>query len=243
MAVHIPVISNIIPYLWVNGERTETFEAAQQTSIVTLPLSLVGVVQQFLGTTFEKCIIGIITAVGFYADTRIALYANRYVVPKQIAHGGICTVLPRHLHHICTERTGKIGNDDKVRHTTTHRELISLPNGAFGINMPCMRKLGMWDSSDGIDTAFSDIEELSHACKYADCTHTAEPGCADLQALADGTLDAARLASYRELKTENDHAADNIRYPETERAKFKEFAKINKSGKKRTDTDIRSVII
>ena len=67
-----------------------------------------------------------------------------------------------------------------------------------------MRELGMWDSGDGIDVAFADIEGLSCACRYADCTHTAEPGCAVLRALADGTLDAARLASYRKLKTEND---------------------------------------
>ena len=127
--------------------------------------------------------------------------------------------------------TREIGNDDKGRHTTTHRELITLPNGAFVIDTPGMRELGMWDSGDGIDTAFADIEELSRMCKYADCTHTAEPDCAVLRALADGTLDAARLASYRKLKTENDYAADKNRYLETKRAKFKEIAKINKSRK------------
>ncbi len=128
--------------------------------------------------------------------------------------------------------TREIGNDDKGRHTTTHRELITLQNGAFVIDTPGMRELGMWDSGDGIDTAFADIDELSRACKYADCTHTSEPGCAVLRALADGTLDAARLASYRKLKTENDYAADSSRYLEAKRAKFKEIAKINKSGRK-----------
>lgn len=129
--------------------------------------------------------------------------------------------------------TSEIGNDDKGRHTTTHRELIQLPNGAFVIDTPGMRELGMWDSGDGIDTAFADIEELSRACRYTDCTHTAEPGCAVLRALADGTLDAARLASYRKLKTENDYAADNSRYLESKRTKFKEIAKSNKSNRKR----------
>ena len=129
--------------------------------------------------------------------------------------------------------TREIGNDDKGRHTTTHRELLQLPNGAFVIDTPGMRELGMWDSGDGIDTAFADIEELSRTCRYADCTHTAEPGCAVLRALADGTLDAARLASYRKLKTENDYAADNSRYLEAKRTKFKEIAKINKSNRKR----------
>lgn len=125
--------------------------------------------------------------------------------------------------------TCEIGNDDKGRHTTTHRELITLPNVAFVIDTPGMRELGMWNSSDGIGTAFSDIEELSHACKYADCTHTAEPGCAVRRAIADGTLDEARLESYRKLKNENDYAVDNSRYLEAKRARFKEIAKINKS--------------
>ena len=129
--------------------------------------------------------------------------------------------------------TREIGNDDKGRHTTTHRELIQLPNSAFVIDTPGMRELGMWDSGDGIDTAFADIEELSRMCRYADCTHTSEPGCAVVRALADGTLDAARLASYRKLKTENDYAADNSRYLEAKRTKFKEIAKINKSNRKR----------
>ena len=126
--------------------------------------------------------------------------------------------------------TREIGNDDKGRHTTTHRELITLSNGAFVIDTPGMRELGMWDSGDGIDTAFADIEELSHACKYADCTHTAEPGCAVLRAIECGTLDADRLESYRKLKTESDYTADSSQYLKTKKAKFKKIAKINKSG-------------
>lgn len=129
--------------------------------------------------------------------------------------------------------TRETGNDDKGRHTTTHRELITLQNGACVIDTPGMRELGMWDSGDGIGTAFADIEELSHACKYADCTHTAEPGCAVRRAIADGTLDETRLESYRKLKIENDYAADNSRYLEAKRAKFKEIAKINESVRKK----------
>lgn len=128
--------------------------------------------------------------------------------------------------------TREIGNEDKGRHTTTHRELITLPNGAFVIDTPGMRELGMWDSSDGIDTAFADIERLFCACKYSNCTHTTEPGCAVWRALEDGTLDAARWESYLKLKTENELAADSSRYLEAKRAKFKEIAKINKSGRK-----------
>ncbi len=99
--------------------------------------------------------------------------------------------------------TGAIGTGDKGRHTTTHRELIALPNGAFLIDTPGMRELGLWDSDGGIDAAFADLEALTHSCKFSNCTHTAEPGCAILKALADGTLDAARWESFRKLKAEN----------------------------------------
>ena len=127
----------------------------------------------------------------------------------------------------------EIGSGDKGRHTTTHRELIELPNGAFVIDTPGMRELGMWDSDSGIDTAFSDIEELACGCKYTNCTHTLEPGCAVLSAIAAGTLDSARWESYRKLKIENSYAADSSRYLEAKRTKFKEIAKINKLGRKR----------
>ena len=129
--------------------------------------------------------------------------------------------------------TCQIGNDDKGRHTTTHRELIMLSSGAYVIDTPGMRELGMWDSDSGINAAFSDIEELSSTCKYTDCTHTSEPGCAVLSAIASGTLDAARLESYRKLKIENAYAADSSQYLEAKREKFKEIAKINRLGKKR----------
>ena len=128
--------------------------------------------------------------------------------------------------------TRETGNDDKGRHTTTHRELITLPNGAFVIDTPGMRELGMWDSGGGIDTAFADIEALSRACRYSDCTHNGEPGCAVRKALEDGTLDRARWNSYLKLKTENKYAADSTGYLEAKRARFKDIARINKANKK-----------
>lgn len=132
--------------------------------------------------------------------------------------------------------TGAIGTDDKGRHTTTHRELLALPNGAFLIDTPGMRELGMWDSGEGIDAAFWDLEELSHACRFSNCTHTTEPGCAIQAALTDGTLDAARWNSFRKLKAENRSAADNSKYLEAKREKFKEIAKTNKAAKKNKRT-------
>ncbi len=129
--------------------------------------------------------------------------------------------------------TGAIGNDDKGRHTTTHRELVELANGAFVIDTPGMRELGMWDNESGIEAAFSDIEELARQCKFSDCSHRSEPGCAIQRALADGSLEQDRWESYLKLKIENEFAANGSQYLESKRAKFKEIAKYNKNNKKR----------
>ena len=86
------------------------------------------------------------------------------------------------------------------RHTTTHRELMMLPGGVLVIDTPGMRALGV-DGSDA-DTAFEDVEALATRCKFRDCTHHSEPGCAVKQAIEDGTLDPRRLQSYLTLKNE-----------------------------------------
>lgn len=127
--------------------------------------------------------------------------------------------------------TKEIRDDDRGRHTTTHRELITLSNGAFVIDTPGMRELGMWDSATGIEMTFKDIEELAHSCKFSNCTHNSEPGCAVIEAISNGILDRARWESYKKLKAESEYAADGSRYLEAKREKFKKIAKINKANK------------
>lgn len=161
-----------------------------------------------------------------------------YILPgKTVAFLGSSGVGKSTLINRLTGRdsiaTGGLRNDDKGRHTTTHRELIELENGAFVIDTPGMRELGMWDNDSGIDTAFKDIEELSCRCRFSDCSHTSEPGCAIQKALADGTLDRSRWESYLKLKIENQFAADGSQYMESKRAKFKEIAKLNKTNRKK----------
>lgn len=93
-------------------------------------------------------------------------------------------------------------SDGKGRHTTVSRELIPLPGGGLIIDSPGLRAVGMWDSAEGIDQAFSDIAELAEQCRFRDCTHTGEPGCAVEAAVEAGTLPARRLESYRSLQAE-----------------------------------------
>ena len=128
--------------------------------------------------------------------------------------------------------TDGLRNDDKGHHTTTHRELLFLPNGAMVIDTPGMRELGMWDAASGVEQAFGDIEELAARCRFRNCSHAGEPGCAVRAALESGHLDAGRWQSYQKLKNENSYAADSESYLAAKEKKFKEISKINKYNKK-----------
>ena len=95
-----------------------------------------------------------------------------------------------------------VEGDSLGRHTTTHRELIMLPSGALILDTPGMRELGLYEADSGVSTAFADVETLAAACRFHDCRHGSEPGCAVQTALADGTLDRARWNSYGKLQRE-----------------------------------------
>ncbi len=91
-------------------------------------------------------------------------------------------------------------DDDKGRHTTTHREMFLLPEGGLLIDTPGMRALELWESEEGFRQSFSDIDQLAKNCRFSDCMHQTEPGCSVQEALADGRLDAGRFQSYLKLK-------------------------------------------
>ena len=99
-------------------------------------------------------------------------------------------------------------DDAKGRHTTTHRQLVTLPNGAYVIDTPGMRELGMWDASSGLSGVFSDIEPLLGTCRFADCRHQTEPGCSIRSAIERGEITQERLDSYNKLKREVMYAED-----------------------------------
>lgn len=92
--------------------------------------------------------------------------------------------------------------DETGRHTTTHRELVLLPGGALILDTPGMRELGLWDAESGVSSAFADVEAIAADCRFRDCRHGSEPGCAVQAALADGTLDRSRWNSYGKLQRE-----------------------------------------
>ncbi len=94
------------------------------------------------------------------------------------------------------------GDDDRGRHTTPHRELIVLPGRGVVIDTPGIRELQMWADEDALRGAFPDIEELGQSCKFRDCAHESEPGCAVRGAAKSGAVSEKRLRSYMKLKRE-----------------------------------------
>ncbi|MBE5778483.1 MAG: ribosome small subunit-dependent GTPase A [Clostridiales bacterium] len=130
-------------------------------------------------------------------------------------------------------QTGGLRNDDKGHHTTTHREMFMLPSGAMVIDTPGMRELGMWDSSEGISSTFADIEELFSSCRFRDCTHQSEPGCAVKASLQSGALSQDRWQSYQRLMKENAYAEDSEGYLASKKRLFIEISKFSKANKKR----------
>jgi ribosome biogenesis GTPase / thiamine phosphate phosphatase len=92
--------------------------------------------------------------------------------------------------------------DSRGRHTTTHRELVETPTGALLIDTPGLRELQPWAGADDVDGAFPEIEELAAECRYRDCSHNAEEGCAVQAAIDDGTLDPGRFSSYVKMRKE-----------------------------------------
>lgn len=93
-------------------------------------------------------------------------------------------------------------SDSRGRHTTTHRELVQLNNGALLIDTPGMRSFSLWQAEEGIQQVFGDVETLAKTCRYGDCDHTKDQGCAIQKALNDGTLDIKHLESWRKLQKE-----------------------------------------
>ena len=119
--------------------------------------------------------------------------------------------------------------DARGRHTTTHRQLIRLKSGVMIIDTPGMRELAMWDVSEGLGDAFTDVEAFLGKCRFSDCQHQTEPGCAIRAAIAAGELDSGRWESYQKLK---DEAVDREEMLRRKREWSKGVAKFTKQRNK-----------
>ncbi|HZQ48906.1 MAG TPA: ribosome small subunit-dependent GTPase A [Candidatus Dormibacteraeota bacterium] len=116
------------------------------------------------------------------------------------------------------------------RHMTSHRELFELPGGGVIIDTPGLREAQLWSGEDALGNLFDDVEDLARQCRFADCRHETEPGCAVKEAIVEGVLDAARLASYRKLQRELRAVAakSDARLRADERRKWKQITVANR---------------
>ncbi len=127
-------------------------------------------------------------------------------------------------------KTGEISSHtNRGRHITTHRHLFILENGGFLIDNPGMREIGLLDSKTGIKSVFSEIQDLSRKCRFSNCTHTHEPGCAVLKAVKSGDLDKSKYANYLKLVKENEF---NTMTRLEKREKDRKFGKFIQKAKK-----------
>jgi len=115
------------------------------------------------------------------------------------------TTLVNRLTGNASRATSAVSDSGEGRHTTTRRQLVALDGGGFLVDMPGMRELGVLGVNEGVDESFADLQARSRNCRFSNCTHTSEPGCAIREAIARHELDAAQFQSYLKLKKESEY--------------------------------------
>lgn len=146
------------------------------------------------------------------------------------------TTLINRLLGNATFETGAVSHTGEGRHTTTRRQLIVLENGGLLIDMPGMRELGLLGVGEEIDEGFADIQKLTKECRFADCTHANEPGCAVREAIEHGELNAEHFQNYLKLKKESDfHELSYAGKRQKDRAFGKLVRSVSKARSKRDD--------
>jgi len=170
-----------------------------------------------------------ITGIGFDEFRQVLVSGSTYCLLGSSGVGKT-TLINRLIGHDAFD-TKAVSVTGEGTHTTARRQLIVLEQGAMLIDTPGMREQGLLDASDGVEQSFEDIRYLSVNCRYANCSHTQEPDCAVLTAIANGKLSEDRYRSYLKLKKESEYHAMSYK---DKREKDRAFGRFVKSAKKHT---------
>lgn len=197
-AVNLRRIERFLAAAWATG--AEPLVLLNKADRSERPVdTLVGEVMQALGI-MQVLAISALTGDGLAAllETLVPSSTTVLIGPSGV---GKSTLVNRLLGDAAQAVSAVRTDDDKGRHTTTGRSLWQLPTGALLIDSPGIRELALWDGS-GIEATFAEIAELAEGCRFRDCAHEAEPGCAVQTAVAEGLVDPKRLANYQKLLRE-----------------------------------------
>jgi ribosome biogenesis GTPase / thiamine phosphate phosphatase len=181
--------------------RAEPVVVLSKADLVADPWEHVADVRLALGATVPVLALSVHAGTGLDA---LAAWLRPGVTAVLLGSSGTGkTTLLNALSGGPPRRTAEIrASDDRGRHATSVRELVLLPSGAIVIDTPGLRLPRVWDEAAGLDTAFADIADLARRCRFADCRHNGEPGCAVAAAVADGSLPADRVAGMAKLERE-----------------------------------------
>ena len=212
------------------------FEADITPVILLTKTDLVSDHQSFVdqaGAISEQVEVVALNATGLEPRSKLAEWCKPRATVAFLGSSGVGkSTLTNALLETQSIETQSIREDDaRGRHTTTHRQLHPMPNGCQVLDTPGMRELQLTDAASGIEGLFSDISDLSVQCKFNDCTHQTEPGCAVLRAVESGEVDPARLERWRKLMEED---AFNSASLSERRAKDKAFGKMVRAVTKPT---------
>ncbi|MFD8793275.1 ribosome small subunit-dependent GTPase A [Streptomyces vinaceus] len=194
-------IERFLALAWESG--AQPLVVLTKADLVPDPVTLAHLVQDVETTAPGVDVLTVSSHTGEGTDVLAAVVAGGTSVLLGVSGAGKSTLANALLGADVMAVQATRDADGKGRHTTTTRNLLALPGGGVLIDTPGLRGVGLWDAGTGVGQVFSEIEEYAADCRFHDCAHEAEPGCAVLAAVAGGALPERRLESYRKLLREN----------------------------------------